>query len=96
MFSLSTHTCITILAALDGVIQSWQGPFYPPDLETFKWLSYYSQVFDFVEINSSFYRIPNAFGKKNWSKKTPNQDLVDYHEKQHHRLMHRSCYRYVI
>ena len=29
-------------------------------------------MFDFVEIDSSFYRIPNAFMVKNWSKKTPN------------------------
>jgi uncharacterized protein YecE (DUF72 family) len=27
-------------------------------------------MFDFVEIDSSFYRIPNAFMVKNWSKKT--------------------------
>jgi uncharacterized protein YecE (DUF72 family) len=30
-----------------------------------------TRVFDFVEIDSSFYRIPNAFMAKNWSKKTP-------------------------
>jgi uncharacterized protein YecE (DUF72 family) len=29
-------------------------------------------VFDFVEIDSSFYRTPNAFMVKNWSKRTPN------------------------
>jgi uncharacterized protein YecE (DUF72 family) len=28
-------------------------------------------TFDFVEIDSSFYRTPNAFMVKNWSKKTP-------------------------
>jgi uncharacterized protein YecE (DUF72 family) len=36
-----------------------------------RWLSYYSSVFDCVEINSSFYRTPNAFMVKNWCKKTP-------------------------
>ncbi|MGC2427229.1 MAG: DUF72 domain-containing protein [Nitrososphaeraceae archaeon] len=51
---------------------AWQGPFYPPNLENPRWLSYYSSVFDFVEIDSSFYRIPNAFMVKNWCKKTPN------------------------
>jgi uncharacterized protein YecE (DUF72 family) len=29
-------------------------------------------VFDFVEIDSSFCRIPNAFMVKNWCKKTPS------------------------
>jgi uncharacterized protein YecE (DUF72 family) len=28
-------------------------------------------VFDYVEIDSSFYRIPNVFAVKNWAKKTP-------------------------
>ena len=50
---------------------AWQGPFYPLNLENSRWLSYYSHVFDFVEIDSSFYRIPNAFMVKNWCKKTP-------------------------
>ena len=50
---------------------AWQGPFYPLNLDNSRWLSYYSHVFDFVEIDSSFYRIPNAFMVKNWCKKTP-------------------------
>jgi uncharacterized protein YecE (DUF72 family) len=35
------------------------------------WLSYYASVFDYVEIDSSFYRMPNLFTVKNWLKKTP-------------------------
>lgn len=37
-----------------------------------KWLSYYSRVFDFVEIDSTFYRIPNALTTRNWAKATPD------------------------
>ena len=51
---------------------SWKGPFYPIDLDNSEWLDYYSHVFDFVEIDSSFYRIPTAFTVKNWLKKTPD------------------------
>jgi hypothetical protein len=40
---------------------SWQGPFYPQNLTNSSWLNYYSHVFDYVEIDSSFYRIPNVF-----------------------------------
>jgi uncharacterized protein YecE (DUF72 family) len=50
----------------------WQGPFNLPSLDNSRWLSYYSCVFDYVEIDSSFYRIPNAFMVKNWCKKTPD------------------------
>ena len=50
---------------------AWKGPFYPPNLESSEWLGYYSQIFDYVEIDSSFYRIPNQFMVKNWFRKTP-------------------------
>jgi uncharacterized protein YecE (DUF72 family) len=50
---------------------SWQGPFYPKDIENSKWLKYYSHIFDYVEIDSTFYRIPNGFMVKNWYKRTP-------------------------
>jgi uncharacterized protein YecE (DUF72 family) len=35
------------------------------------WLRYYASIFDYVEIDSSFYRMPNIFMVKNWFKKTP-------------------------
>jgi len=50
---------------------SWQGPFYPANLENKLWLPYYSQVFNYVEIDSTFYRIPNQFTVKNWATRTP-------------------------
>jgi uncharacterized protein YecE (DUF72 family) len=50
---------------------SWQGPFYPPTIDNSGWLKYYSQVFDYVEIDSSFYRIPTVFMVKNWYKRSP-------------------------
>ena len=50
---------------------SWQGPFYPKGIENSKWLRYYSKVFNYVEIDSSFYRIPNEFMVKNWYQRTP-------------------------
>lgn len=33
--------------------------------------AYYSNVFDYVEVDSSFYKIPNAFMVNNWATKTP-------------------------
>ncbi|MFL6411070.1 MAG: DUF72 domain-containing protein [Nitrososphaeraceae archaeon] len=51
---------------------AWQGPFYPPHMnDSSDWLRYYASVFDYVEIDSSFYRMPNTFMVKNWFKKTP-------------------------
>jgi len=50
---------------------SWEGPFYPSGTENFRWLNYYSHVFDYVEIDSSFYRIPTKQMVNNWATKTP-------------------------
>ena len=51
---------------------AWQDPFYPSDIRNSSdWLRYYASVFDYVEIDSSFYRMPNVFMVKNMSKKTP-------------------------
>jgi uncharacterized protein YecE (DUF72 family) len=50
---------------------SRQGPFYPPTIDNSAWLKYYSNVFDYVEIDSSFYRIPNIFMVKNWYRRSP-------------------------
>ncbi|MDQ3848917.1 MAG: DUF72 domain-containing protein [Thermoproteota archaeon] len=35
-------------------------------------MKYYSQVFDFVEIDSSFYTAPNVFMTKRWASSTPD------------------------
>jgi uncharacterized protein YecE (DUF72 family) len=51
---------------------SWQGPFYPRAIENSKWLRYYSNIFNYVEIDSSFYRIPNKLMVKNWYRRTPD------------------------
>ena len=50
----------------------WKGPFYPQDLDNRYWLSYYSKIFDFVEIDSTFYKIPSKFMVNNWNKRTPD------------------------
>ena len=46
---------------------SWQGH----SILNSGWLNYYSHVFDYVEIDSSFYRVPKVFMVNNWNTKTP-------------------------
>jgi uncharacterized protein YecE (DUF72 family) len=50
----------------------WLGHFYPSNLDRKDFLKYYSQVFDFVEIDSSFYNAPNVFMTKRWASLTPD------------------------
>lgn len=51
---------------------AWDGHFYPKGLESKKYLEYYSKVFDYVEIESSFYRIPNTITTTRWAEITPD------------------------
>ena len=49
----------------------WKGVFYPDDWPKAKWLEYYAQEFDTVELNATFYRLPNETTFQNWFKRTP-------------------------
>lgn len=49
----------------------WKDTFYPSDLTKEEWLSYYAQYFKTVEINNSFYSLPEADKLKKWHEQTP-------------------------
>jgi len=51
--------------------KDWQGIFYPKGLAAKDYLGYYAKVFNCVEIDSSFYRIPNQFMVNQWRNNTP-------------------------
>ena len=51
--------------------KSWQGHFYPKGLESKNYLEYYGKVFDYVEIESTFYRMPNTSNTAHWLEATP-------------------------
>jgi len=51
--------------------QDWKGSFYPSDLAPKKWFEYYYQVFNTVELNVTFYRLPYSRTFENWYNKTP-------------------------
>jgi uncharacterized protein YecE (DUF72 family) len=51
--------------------REWRGSFYPPKLPSAKWLEYYAQQLGTVEINYTFYRMPNAKTVAGWDAATP-------------------------
>jgi len=51
--------------------QSWRGAFYPPGLPVRSWLAHYAGAFDTVEVNGSFYRLPEHSTFERWRKETP-------------------------
>src|SRR5438552_11610642 len=48
----------------------WKGNFYPENLKSEEFISYYSQRLNSVEINSSFYAPPSLAVVKSWAGKT--------------------------
>ena len=49
----------------------WRGDFYPADLPQNRWFEHYARVFDTVEINNSFYRLPEAETFASWANRAP-------------------------
>jgi uncharacterized protein YecE (DUF72 family) len=52
--------------------QSWRGRLYPKGLPQSRWLERYAEVFDTVELNSTFYRLPRESAVTDWVERTPN------------------------
>jgi uncharacterized protein YecE (DUF72 family) len=49
----------------------WNGIFYPTHLPQRKWLEFYAESFDTVELNVSFYRLPSKEVFQGWYHRTP-------------------------
>ena len=52
--------------------KEWKGTFYPADLPAAKMLPFYAQHFASVEINNTFYRMPEAKTIEKWSSEVPD------------------------
>jgi uncharacterized protein YecE (DUF72 family) len=50
----------------------WAGRFYPADAPHDHWLELYAREFDTVELNNSFYRLPEADRFVEWARRVPN------------------------
>jgi uncharacterized protein YecE (DUF72 family) len=49
----------------------WKGPFYPEKMPAAAMLDSYTLLFDTVELNNSFYRLPSAEAFSAWRDATP-------------------------
>ena len=50
---------------------AWIGPFYPPDTRPAELLPAYARMFNAVEVDSTFYAIPDARTVRAWNERTP-------------------------
>jgi uncharacterized protein YecE (DUF72 family) len=67
--------------------EDWRGTFYPPDLPANKMLEYYARYFQTVELNATYYTIPNLNTFRRLAEKTPAQFefIIKVHQETTHR-----------
>ena len=53
------------------VYPHWKGRFYPDDLPERRWFEFYARHFDTVEINNTFYRLPDEKTVVRWREQAP-------------------------
>lgn len=51
--------------------REWRGRFYPPEMPARRWFEHYASVFDTVELNATFYRLPAASTVEGWARQAP-------------------------
>lgn len=51
--------------------KEWKEAFYPPKLAQSKWFHYYTQHFNTLELNVTFYRFPTLKSLQVWNDKSP-------------------------
>ena len=84
------------MAALIGCsgwsYDDWVGRFYPTEMAAKKseWFAYYSRFFPTVEINSTFYRVPNEFVVKSWIEKGSQRPGFEFSIKLPQMITHES------
>ena len=49
----------------------WKGPYYPPTLPSGQMLDWYARDFDTVELNNTFYRLPDESAVRAWRANSP-------------------------
>jgi uncharacterized protein YecE (DUF72 family) len=52
--------------------RDWRDAFYPSGLPTSRWLEHYASRFDTVEINATFYRLPQKTAVRSWAEQVPD------------------------
>jgi uncharacterized protein YecE (DUF72 family) len=71
--NVTSESPTQILVGTSGfAYKEWKGTFYPEDLPTKKFLSYYADHFHTTEINNTFYRMPTAKLCEGWYAEVPD------------------------
>ncbi len=56
--------------------RDWRGSFYPTGVAQRRWLRHYAERFQTVELNNSFYRLPERASFERWAEETPDDFVL--------------------
>jgi uncharacterized protein YecE (DUF72 family) len=56
--------------------RDWRGVVYPEGLPARRWLERYAELFDTVEVNNTFYRLPSQSAVEGWVEQTPDGFVI--------------------
>ena len=56
----------------------WRGIVYPDNLPPSQWLAHYATLFNTVELNNTFYRLPTALAVEQWAAAAPENFLFAF------------------
>jgi uncharacterized protein YecE (DUF72 family) len=56
--------------------RDWRGAIYPEGLPARRWLERYAELFDTVEVNNTFYRLPSQSAVEGWVEQTPSGFVI--------------------
>jgi uncharacterized protein YecE (DUF72 family) len=65
------HSAACLIGCSGWQYKHWGSDFYPADLPQSRWLPYYAQHFNAVEVNNTFYRLPEPSTFVRWRQRAP-------------------------
>src|SRR4051812_13508432 len=71
---MARHGCARI-GCSGWEYKHWRGDFYPREIPRTRWFEHYAATFDTVEINNTFYRLPEERTFAAWAQRAPARFL---------------------
>jgi len=68
---------VSVLVGTSGwQYRHWREAFYPRGLAAARWLEHYAARFQTVEVNNTFYHLPEASTFRQWAERTPDDFVI--------------------
>jgi uncharacterized protein YecE (DUF72 family) len=65
------HPAAAHVGCSGWIYRHWRGTVYPESLPQKRWFEHYAGIFDTVEVNNTFYRLPTEAAVEGWAAQAP-------------------------